>query len=163
MLGFALVWRKAGKVLAGPDDHDHSHAHRHVDQSHTCDDTCSHAHMPTPEVIKWMRGWRDMAGVVLAAGLRPCAGAIVVLVFALSQGLFAAGIAAVLAMALGTGLTTGSIAALAVFAKSIATRLTRGRGLHGVKIIAGIELFAAAFVLVLGASLLTGVWANAAS
>ena len=35
-----------------------------------------------------------MAGVAIAAGIRPCAGALIVLVFALSQGLFAAGVAA---------------------------------------------------------------------
>jgi nickel/cobalt exporter len=104
-----------------------------------------------------------MAGVVLAAGLRPCAGAIVVLVFALSQGLFPAGIAAAFAMALGTALMTGLFAALAVFAKTVAVRLARGRGAHAPLAIAGVELLAAAFVLVLGFSLLAGVWTNAAA
>ena len=99
-----------------------------------------------------------MAGVALAAGIRPCAGAIVVLVFALSQGLFAAGVAATVAMALGTALTTGLIAAVAVFAKAFAVRVARGRGAHGTRVIAGVELLAAAFVLVLGASLLAGLW-----
>ena len=101
-----------------------------------------------------------MAGVVLAAGMRPCAGAIVVLVFALSQGLFAAGVAATFAMALGTALTTGLIASMAVFAKAVAVRLARGRGDNGRRLIAAIELLAAAFVLVLGMSLLSGVWAG---
>ena len=110
-----------------------------------------------------MRKWRDMVGVVLAAGIRPCAGAIVVLVFALSQGLFAAGVAATFAMALGTALTTGLIAALAVFAKAVAVRLARGRGAHGTRLIAGVELVAAAFVLVLGASLLAGLWTSPAA
>jgi ABC-type nickel/cobalt efflux system permease component RcnA len=114
--------------------------------------------MPGPQELDRVKKWRDMAGVVLAAGIRPCAGAIVVLVFALSQGLYAAGIAATFAMALGTALTTGLIAAVAVFAKALAVRLARGRDAGGTRLIAGVELLAAAFVLVLGASLLAGLW-----
>ncbi|MFC4174729.1 nickel/cobalt transporter [Microvirga sp. GCM10011540] len=156
LLGAAITWRKAGKVtgvlalsknpLAGPQA-----------------DGCDHVHMPPPEELRRLTRWRDMAGVALAAGIRPCAGALVVLVFALSQGLFAAGIAATFAMALGTALTTGAIAALAVFAKALALRVAGGRGLSGAVAIAGIELLAAAFVLVLGMSLLFGMWASAAA
>jgi hypothetical protein len=51
-----------------------------------------------------------------------------------------------------------------VFAKGIAMHLTRGRGDHGPRVIAGVELLAAAFILVLGVSLLAGLWtASAAS
>jgi nickel/cobalt exporter len=103
---------------------------------------------------------KDMAGVVLAAGLRPCAGALIVLVFALSQGLFAAGIAATFAMALGTALTTGAIAALAVYAKLLALRLAGGRGAAGEVLVAALELTAAAFVAVLGSTLLIGLWST---
>ena len=110
LLGAVMTWRKAGKALgtlalarnplAGPQA-----------------DDCDHVHLPPPEATRRLTRWRDMAGVALAAGIRPCAGALIVLVFALSQGLFAAGIAATFAMALGTALTTGAIAALAVFAR----------------------------------------------
>ena len=166
MLGLVLVWRKAGKVLnAAPahahshaHGHEHAHGHGHAHEGHACDHCCGHAHMPAPQDLDRAARWRDMAGVVLAAGIRPCAGAIVVLVFALSQGLFAAGVAATFAMALGTALTTGLIAALAVFAKTIAVRLADGQGGSGARLVAGIELLAAAFVLVLGASLLAGIW-----
>jgi ABC-type nickel/cobalt efflux system permease component RcnA len=156
LLGAAITWRKAGKVIgvaalagdlrAGPQA-----------------DDCDHVHMPPPEELRRLTRWRDMAGVALAAGIRPCAGALVVLVFALSQGLFAAGIAATFAMALGTALTTGAIAAIAVFAKALALRMAGGRGLSGAVAIAGIELLAAAFVLVLGLSLLFGMWASVAA
>ena len=76
---------------------------------------------------------------MVAAGIRPCAGAIIVLVFALSQGLFAAGIAATFAMAVGTALTTSAIAAIAVFAKALAVRAAQGRGAYGARVIAGVE------------------------
>lgn len=144
VLGLMLTWRKAGKLLgiAAP---------------------CDHVHLPPPEAIDRMTRWRDIAAVVLAAGLRPCAGAIVVLVFALSQGLLLAGIGATFAMALGTALTTGLIATLAVAAKSVALRVAGGRGGGGAAAMAAVELLAAAFVLVLGGALLAGVWTGGAS
>jgi nickel/cobalt transporter (NicO) family protein len=162
-IGLALVWRKAGKLLdATAPAHRHSggaHRHDHGSAAHDC---CGHSHVPAPQSIERVAGWRDAAGVVAAAGLRPCAGALVLLVFALAQGLFAAGIGATLAMAVGTALTTGAIAALAVFAKGIALRASRSAGAGAAVVTAGIELLAAAFILVLGASLLAGVWATAA-
>ena len=74
-----------------------------------------------------LRRWREYAGVVFAAGLRPCAGALILLVFAASQGLIGAGIGAVFAMALGTALTTSIIALSAVFMKEVALRAAGGR------------------------------------
>ena len=68
-------------------------------------------------------GWREQLGVVLAVGLRPCSGALIVLVFALSQGLLAAGIVAVLLMGLGTAITVATLATIAVGAKGLARRI----------------------------------------
>jgi nickel/cobalt exporter len=156
VLGAAITWRKAGKLVGVATARGPARAPEV--------EACDHVHLPPPKVLERVTNWREMAGIALAAGIRPCAGAIVVLVFALSQGLFAAGIAATLAMALGTALTTGAVAALAVFAKSAALRLADGRRTAGPLIIAGLELLAAAFVLVLGLSLLLGLWtASAAS
>jgi nickel/cobalt transporter (NicO) family protein len=150
LLGAVITWRKAGKVLGVMALARNPYA--------AVEENCDHVHMPPPEELSRLTRWRDMAGVAIAAGIRPCAGALIVLVFALSQGLFAAGIAATFAMALGTALTTGAIAALAVFFKAMALRVAGGRGASGAIAIAGLELLAAAFVLVLGASLLYGLW-----
>lgn len=152
LLGAVITWRKAGKVLGVMALARNPYAAAQED--------CDHIHMPPPEELGRLSRWRDMAGVAIAAGIRPCAGALIVLVFSLSQGLFAAGIAATFAMALGTALTTGAIAALAVFFKAVALKIAGGRGASGAIAIAGLELLAAAFVLVLGASLLYGVWAG---
>ncbi len=151
LLGAAITWRKAGKLLGIA-------ALARDPLSPTGAEACDHVHLPPPEALDRITRWREMAGVVLAAGIRPCAGAVVVLVFALSQGFFAAGMAATLAMALGTALTTGAIAALAVFAKALALRVAGGRGAGGALALASLELLAAAFVLVLGLSLLFGLW-----
>jgi ABC-type nickel/cobalt efflux system permease component RcnA len=152
LLGAVMTWRKAGKVLGVMALACNPYA--------AVEENCDHVHMPPPEELSRLTRWRDMAGVAIAAGIRPCAGALIVLVFALSQGLFAAGIAATFAMALGTALTTGAIAALAVFFKAMALRFAGGRGASGAIAIAVLELLAAAFVLVLGASLLYGLWAG---
>jgi ABC-type nickel/cobalt efflux system permease component RcnA len=104
--------------------------------------------------------WRVFAGVVLAAGIRPCSGAIILLVFSLSQGLFAAGVVGALAMALGTSITTGTLASLTVFAKAMVRRLASSGGATGPIAFASFELLAAAFVLVLGTMLFAGVWAG---
>ena len=156
LLGAAITWRKAGKVLGIA-------ALARDPQAGAQAEACDHVHLPAPEALDRITRWREMAGVVLAAGIRPCAGAIVVLVFALSQGLFAAGMAATVAMALGTALTTGAIAALAVFAKALALRVAGGRGAGGALAMAGVELLAAAFVLVLGLTLLFGLWTSGAT
>ena len=151
LLGAVIAWRKAGKFLGIVALARNPYA--------AVQDDCDHVHMPPPEELGRLTRLRDMAGVALAAGIRPCAGALIVLVFALSQGVFAVGIAATFAMALGTALTTGAIAALAVFFKAAALRIAGGRGASGAIAIAGLELLAAAFVFVLGASLLYGLWA----
>lgn len=148
LVGLHVLWRKAGRFVAlgrGGAAHDPA--------------SCDHAHLPGPEEISRLRSFRELAGVVLAAGLRPCAGALIILVFANAQGLFWAGIAATFAMALGTALTTGALAALAVFFKFAALRLAGGGSLAGARVIAGLEVLAAAFVAVLGAALLFGLWA----
>jgi nickel/cobalt transporter (NicO) family protein len=118
-----------------------------------------HFHMPGPgEVMGWSR--KDAAAAVFAAGLRPCSGAILILVFTLSQGVFWAGIAAVAAMSAGTALTTAGIAALAVFFKTAAVRLASGRGGAGLVLARGLEALAALAVMLLGLALLTGHWAG---
>jgi nickel/cobalt exporter len=121
---------------------------------------CGHVHMPDPAQLGAGFSWRSAGSTVLAAGLRPCSGAILVLVFSASQGIFLAGVGATLAMALGTAVTTGALAIAAVYAKGVALRLTGGQGLRGAQIVRGLEFGAALAVLLLGLGLLTGVWAG---
>lgn len=101
--------------------HGADHDHHHHDHGH--DHACDH-HMVTPEQTSG--DWREQLGVIVSVGLRPCSGALVVLVFALSQGLLAAGIFATFLMGLGTAITVAVLASLAVFLKSGALKLTGG-------------------------------------
>ncbi|HTR12610.1 MAG TPA: high frequency lysogenization protein HflD [Roseiarcus sp.] len=117
---------------------------------------CGHVHAPDPLALNGPISWRNAAGTVIAAGARPCAGAILILVFALSQGLFAAGVAATFAMALGVAVTTGALASLAVFAKQIAMRFAAGEDSRAVLVARGFEFAAALGVLAFGLALMFG-------
>lgn len=93
--------------------------------------------------------------MVLSVGIRPCSGALIVLAFALSQGLLLAGIVAVLLMGVGTAITTGTLAALAVGFKGLArgvagadNKLT-GALVWWAELLAAVGVFAFGVVLLL--------------
>jgi nickel/cobalt exporter len=139
------------------EDHgyDHAHAHTHADD-HVHDEHCGHSHGPLPSELSGPGGWRRGFGTIFAVGLRPCSGAILVLVFALAQGLFWAGIAATFVMGLGTAITVAAIAVLAVSARGVAHRISGASDGGGALVMRGIEFGAAGLVLLLGAGLLFG-------
>ena len=139
--------------------HHHTHHHTHHDHHHhigadgICT-TCGHAHAPTPDMVQGRITLARAASIILAVGLRPCTGALVVLVFALSQGMIAAGVASTLAMAVGTGITVSLLAGLAVGAKDLAVRLFGEGSPMSWKIHRAIEILGATIVFLLGATLL---------
>jgi ABC-type nickel/cobalt efflux system permease component RcnA len=137
-------------------DHEHDHSHGGHDHGHVHDEHCGHSHGPTPSELAGPGGWRRGLGAIFAVGVRPCSGAILVLVFALAQGLFWAGIAATFVMGLGTAITVATIAVVAVSAKDLARRLSGGSEGGGALIMRGIEFGAAGLVLLFGAGLLFG-------
>jgi ABC-type nickel/cobalt efflux system permease component RcnA len=176
--GARLVWTKGGgfiralrtpqpaAVLAaaahlhdhdhGHDHHPHGHHHHGHAHVHVHDEHCGHSHGPVPSELAGPGGWRRGFGAILTVGVRPCSGAILVLVFALAQGLFWAGIAATFVMGLGTAITVATIAVLAVSARDLARRLSSGREGGGALIMRGLEFAAAGLVLLFGAGLLFG-------
>jgi nickel/cobalt exporter len=176
--GLYLLWKKGRSFLAAwrakPDahahvHHDHVHSHSHDrahhdhlthDHDHVHDAHCGHSHGPEPAELKgddWFR--RGMVAAVVA-GMRPCSGAILVLVFALAQGIFFSGVAATFAMAAGVAITVTTIAVLAVFGKSLAVRLSGAMGGRSDLALRGIEVLGALFVIAFGALLLTGYLAS---
>jgi nickel/cobalt exporter len=96
----------------------------------------------------------------VAVGLRPCSGAILVLVFALAQGMLWAGVAATFVMALGTAITVAAIATLAVLARDLAGRFAGSRSGYGMLALRGIETAAAFVILAFGSLLLVGYLAS---
>jgi nickel/cobalt transporter (NicO) family protein len=140
----------------------HGHAHNHHD--HGGEEPSAlpwgHAHAPEPEELAGPGGWHRGLSAIIAVGLRPCSGAIIVLVFALAQGLFLAGIASTFVMGLGTAITVAAIATLAVAAKAAAKRFTAARAGYGSLVLRGVEVGAALMVMAFGVLLLTGYMAS---
>ena len=77
-------------------DHEHGHAHDHAHHDHVHDHHHAHHHAPGQACdhivdARQLAGpfsWRKVMAVVFSVGIRPCTGAILVLVFAVTQGLF---------------------------------------------------------------------------
>lgn len=127
--GAALVsaWRLAPVMAAAAAGGPHTvfHAEACVGDHHHHGPDCAHFHVPDPSTLGSGFSWKGALLTMAAAGLRPCSGAILVLVFALAQGVFAAGVFAVAAMSLGTATTTSALASTAVFAKNTAVKFSK--------------------------------------
>lgn len=131
--------------------HHHHHDHHHHGQADTCE-TCGHSHAPDPKLIAREFNWKTATSAILAVGLRPCSGALIVLTFALLNGLYVGGVFSVLAMALGTAITVSVLATIAVTAKNTALRLSKATTAD--RIGRAIEIGGAAMVMILGLLLL---------
>jgi ABC-type nickel/cobalt efflux system permease component RcnA len=109
----------------GHDHHRHGHGHdHHAHHTHTPGEHCDHCdHIVDARKLAGPFSWRKVMAVVFSVGVRPCTGAILVLVFALTQGMFWAGVAATFAMALGTAITVAALASLALGSRELALRL----------------------------------------
>jgi len=141
------------------EHHHHGHGHDHV---HAADGSCcDHAHMPDPSRLQGAWSWREAIAIAVAIGIRPCTGAILVLVFAIGQGLMWAGVFATFAMALGTAITVSALAALAVGSRELAMRFGGGReSVWGARVRTAAGLGGAALVLGLGLVLMVGSFYN---
>ena len=78
------------------------------------------------------------------------------LVFALAQGLFWAGVVATFVMAVGTAITVATIATIAVGARAWAKRIAETRSGYGILAMRGLEAGAAVVIIAFGCLLLTG-------
>ena len=167
VIGLRLLWVKGRALVtllrpAKHEHHHHDHGHAHHDHAHDHHDhddeghAWGHAHAPEPAELTgrdWLK--RGLTAVV-AVGLRPCSGAIIVLVFALAQGLFAIGVASTFAMGLGTAITVAAIATLAVGARGLAARFAKAKPGVGMIALRALETAAAVVIVLFGAALLTG-------
>jgi nickel/cobalt exporter len=108
----------------GHHDHTHGHhdhGHDHHGHHHAPGEACDH--IVDARQLAGPFSWRKVMAVVFSVGIRPCTGAILVLVFAVTQGLFWAGVAATFAMALGTAITVAVLATLALGSRELALKL----------------------------------------
>ena len=134
----SILWGAAGF------GHGHHGGHRHA----------HHVDPIAPATVGGRRGraLRGALAVVLATGMRPCSGAILVLLFSLAQGMFLTGVGAAVVMAIGTGVTISGLAVLAVFSRRTAIRIAGENSLWQARIHTGLAIVSS--LLVIGTGLL---------
>lgn len=161
VVGAFLLYRQiaayfATSRLKAPDHahhHDHGHAHTHHDahnHAHGADCSCGHSHMPAPQDLQGAWSWRRALPLALSVGIRPCSGAILLLIFALSQGMLWAGIVGTFAMAIGTAITVSLLAALAVTSRDWAAKASGPGSVWAERLQTAAGFVGAGLVFVLG-------------
>jgi ABC-type nickel/cobalt efflux system permease component RcnA len=131
-------------------DHDHGHHHHHG-HAHAEGEACHH--IVDARELAGPFSWRKILAVVFSVGVRPCTGAILVLIFALTQGVFWAGVAATFAMAIGTAITVAVLATLALGSRELALRLGGRSGAFANAVWTICSLGGSALILLFGATL----------
>jgi ABC-type nickel/cobalt efflux system permease component RcnA len=128
--------------------HHHGHAHHH---DHEEGEACHH--IVDARELAGPFSWRKILAVVFSVGIRPCTGAILVLIFALTQGVFWAGVAATFAMAIGTAITVAVLATLALGSRELALKLGGRSGAFADTVWTICSLGGSALILLFGATL----------
>ena len=133
-----------------PHGADGGHDHSHDEPAHVHDASCGHVHMPEPAQLAGPWSWRRAISLALTVGIRPCSGAILVLLFALGQGVLWAGVLATFVMAFGTALTVSALAALAVGSREAALVWAGPDSPWAMRLQTGVGLLSAVLVIGLG-------------
>lgn len=161
LVGLWLIWRGTRLIRRKPqashvDQHGHDH-HGH-DHHHGHDDgpECDHRHGPTPDEIGQVSSVREALILIAGIAIRPCTGAIFVLIITWQMGIALAGIAGAFAMALGTATITIAVGIAAVTLRGgFITTLSDSR--LATQIIPMIEILAGVCVTALAGGLLAWV------
>lgn len=128
--------------------------HRHSGPGALCD-TCGHAHAPDPSTLNGQNFTLGEAwSAIIAVGLRPCSGAILVMSFSILNRLYLGGVLSVFAMSIGTAITVSILATLAVTAKDAAIRYAGHGSKAAMRVATVAEIGGALFVLAMGLALL---------
>ncbi len=124
-LGLWLVWRgvmglrrrmaSAGADAGGHHDHDHDHDHDHGDHVHGPE--CNHAHGPSLDEVARVSSWKDALALIIGIAVRPCSGALFILILTWQLGIALAGIVGAFVMGIGTAVVTMGVALLSVWAR----------------------------------------------
>ncbi len=134
VIGSAMLWRAVRRVLA-PTHHHHDHDHDH-DHDHVCGCGARHG---------------EGGLLSLGVGLVPCTGSVLILLYAMANGILPAGLLLVGMIALGMAVTMGGLGLLSVLARRfVADRLTQGSG----RAAAAVDILGSTLIVLLGGGLL---------
>ena len=144
MVGVWLAWRGLRRVRS-------VRAAAPVAEDGTCH-SCGHAHGPSVEQVASLTSWWDAVVIVVSVAMRPCTGAVFLLILCFGLGIPLAGIIGAMVMGLGTASVTVLVAILAVGTRRSALAGWSGSG--AVRAIALIEIVAGAVIAVIATTLL---------
>ena len=143
--------------------HDHGHGHSH-DHDHAEEEDgdvlpWGHAHGPEPEELAGPGGWHRGFSAIVAVGLRPCSGAIIV-----SSSPWRRVCPGRRRLDIRDGArhreTVAAIATLAVAARTVAQKVAATQPGYGALALRGVEVGAAVLVIAFGVALLAGYMAS---
>ncbi|MTD37792.1 nickel transporter [Erwinia sp. CPCC 100877] len=151
LLGVMLFWR-AFRRLRGLLLHPvFRRMTPHHQNSAACG--CGHQHLPSAQQMGKGEGLRERLLLVFSMGMRPCSGAIMVLLFSKVIDVFWWGVAAVIAMSAGTSLTISGLALLVHSCRQLAQRMNVGRPPALWQRVAGVALALAGGVILVVAGI----------
>jgi ABC-type nickel/cobalt efflux system permease component RcnA len=149
-LGLWMAWgviRNRSCCAHAPHDHERDHGHSHARQDHH--------HSEEPE-----HGRRHILTTAAAVGLRPCSGAILVLVFTLANGIFAIGVLSTFAMAVGVAVTVTMVSVASLGLHRFMARLGRANQRFAQRIGKAASLGGALVIAAFGLLQLLGIWSG---
>jgi nickel/cobalt transporter (NicO) family protein len=156
-MGAYLLWstmakrRAVAAVAQGPFEIVNPYHHNAHGPDEACD--CGHAHTPAIADLKEPVTWWKAITLAFAVGLRPCTGALLVLIFSYSAGLYWAGVMSTLAMGFGVFVTTAAMASLAVYGKTTALRVSGFDSHRTALVLRFAKILCGLIILILGAML----------
>lgn len=130
LVGIWLAWRGTRQLIRARHSPNHGRHHHH-DHDHDTDCGCGHAHGPSIDQVTETRSLRDAFALIAGIAIRPCTGAIFLLLLTWRMGFFGTGIAGAFAMGLGTATVTLLVACLSVWAREGSFALFSGAGAIG--------------------------------
>jgi nickel/cobalt transporter (NicO) family protein len=161
LIGLWLLWRGLRRMMGRRETHTHGHDHAHnhnPNHDHGAEvcGHCGHAHGPTLEQVGKANDLRAALALIAGIAVRPCTGALFVLIITWQMGIGPLGVAGAFVMAFGTALITIAVGLAAAGLRggllaglAGSTRLAQAASV--VETLAGAVVFAIALTLLLRA------------